>query len=294
MKKLLTTSILIVLASCSKEDPKPEVVFKVGENIAIELLSIKPEEEIASKYLIPISDYRSESRGKLSHVVVSGLKPLELTLAFKDKTNALPASEFEAITKMLKCSAGREITFSHLDNNRLVVTYTPDSKRQDDFSLRCIVPGENSSYGGRFPGGASFLLVTLPENPLDQVFPLLTDMGYLFHKPFDRNMAREVIDRYGFDGSRDKFDLGFINSQQEGLRVFWDDVGPTKITFSEGGGTIAGHAKFVSIVLNLEQDKVRGWISNGSRSPSHLSGYTLTSSTDKWSSKAFVVITRGG
>lgn len=282
----------IFITSCGEK--KPEVVFNLDENLVIEFVDVKPEEEILNRYLTPYLGHESE---KIHIFEVSGQKPLELTFVFKDKTNSLSAEEFEAVTNAINCSTYDDITFSHLENNHFLIRSKPSS-RIKSIRVSCYVPGENSYYDGKFPGGQeSIRFSALPENPLDEVIPLLGEMGYSPYTHFDRNMLPSIIEKYKFNESRDKYDLGFRDKEVNGVRIFWNESGITNIAFSvDDEESKTQHANLVSRLLNLDQEKLKTWMYSISGSSYvedlNLGGYELSSNYDSSFRHNFIVVVK--
>lgn len=233
--------LIILLTACGGgQNQNPEPLYNL-ENLSIKL-TIKPEKNILHEHLLPLRSYENQTE-EVPHFVAKSNESISVFGTFYDESGQLSEDELNAITqnKYFECNYYND-GFQAINVKQNVFEFKTSSDKYQKISVNCDMVLLLGEYGDDerkrtdesflYPGVSKGTIVILNENPLKEVIPILNELGYSPYKNYDRNGSREIHHDLNFVKKRDKFDLGFINVNQEGPYFFWDENGITNIVFS--------------------------------------------------------------
>ena len=231
--------LFFLLTACGGgQDPNPNPLYNL-ENLSIKL-TIEPQNNILFEHSLPHRSYERQTE-EVSHFVVKSNEDISVLGAFYDESGKLSNDELFAITQSthFECTDVNLVQGTH---STVTFKLQFSSEKYQYISIKCSMDKFTGEYGTEewkrtedsflYPGTTQNIIVILPENPLNEVIPMLNEMGYSPYKNYDRDGSYEIHYDLNFDKKRDKFDLGFINVNQEGPYFFWDENGITNIVFS--------------------------------------------------------------
>ena len=248
MMRLYFLLLLFLLTACG-QDKYPEPLYNL-ENLSIKLI-VDSQDKIVKDYSIPMRSYEKQS-DEMPYFVTKSDEDISFFITIYDKSGNLSEEGLLEITQNthFECSNyPRKLNLSSNKTNTFDLSvssgelkyisidcsmrknYCPKEEITQQYSCE-FSERENTEEGFLYPGYISTEFWLLPENPLDEIIPMLNEMGYSPYNNYRRDASSEVHDRVNFDKKRDKFDLGFINVNQEGPYFFWDENGITNIVLS--------------------------------------------------------------
>jgi hypothetical protein len=241
--------LLFLLTACG-QDKYPEPLYNL-ENLSIKLI-VDSQDKIVKNYSIPMRSYEKQS-DEMPYFVTKSDEDISFFITIYDKSGNLSEEGLLEITQNTyfeckninqqgsKLISNKTNTYDlsvssgelkYIDINcSMRVNYCPKEEITQQYSCE-FSEREYTKEGFLYPGSISTKFWLLPENPLDEIIPMLNELGYSPYNNYRRDASSEVHDRVNFDKKRDKFDLGFININQEGPYFFWDENGITNIVFS--------------------------------------------------------------
>jgi hypothetical protein len=231
--------LVFLLTACGGgQDPNPNPLYNL-ENLSIKL-TIEPQNNILFEHSLPHRNYENQTE-EVPHFVVKSNEDISVLGAFYDESGNLSEEELLEITQ----SSHFECRGDRVNRNANTFDFQISSEKLKYINIDCSMnknycPKEECEFLERinteesflYPGSTEISFKILPENPLNEVIPMLNEMGYSPYKNYDRDGPHEIHYDVNFDKKRDKFDLGFINVNQEGPYFFWDENGITNIVFS--------------------------------------------------------------
>ena len=277
IRKIIPSLILVCLITACGEvkENEPEPLYDL-QNLEIDL-AIKPQDSVLKQYMIPERRYEYKSK-EIPHLEVKSDKGISIFGTIYDKSGTLSKEELATITKSkaFRCTDYN----SEISNPSNTFELKIDPEKKVSVVISCSM--ERFSGEGKerkrtkesylYPGKFHNNVVLLPENPLDEVIPLLNELGFSPYNNYDREGMISVHYLNNFNKKRDKFDLGFINQEQEGINFFWDEDGITNIVITvseyahdrpheiDSEKDIELVSEIVSILTDVEKERLQKYL----------------------------------
>ncbi len=223
--KLISISVLIILVfltGCGSDNSGSDHSNEyLSDKLKLELVNIVGEKK---HFIIPKRYYETVGADEY-HRIISRDSNLQLVFRLVLSDGSDVNDDTRRIFSALTCN--REKFLKPDEEGFVYLKLSNPLTKMTKVHMSCEY--QNTPDKLRLEGRTKDVKIILhPESPIDDIFLDLDKLGYSPYNTYvGKGYNREVNDRIGFMKGRDKFDLGFIDTDQSGPHFFWNEQGLT-------------------------------------------------------------------